>query len=292
MAISFGGALYAWSSAQIVGLLLCAGVLWLLFGLQQAKAFLTSRETQIFPWSFVTILEMCNFFAQTAAANIASFIPIYFIPLYFQFTHGASALQAGVYLLPFVAFFVATILVNGVVMARTGLYMPWYLAGGILTIVGGALLYTIELDFSPVRTYGYSILLAIGGGAYNQVSYSVAQAKAPKSHLTQAVSFIICAQMIGITLALSISNAIFLNVSTERIRPLLPNVSRQAVQSTISGRNGQLIGTIPESDQGTLLAAIVSGIGDTYIMVIAAGCVVVTLSLFMKRERLFHASPR
>lgn len=292
MAISFGGALYDWGSAQIVSLLWCAGMLWLLFGMQQGNTFLTSRDHQIFPWTFVTNWEMCILFAQTAAANTASFVPIYFIPLYFQFAHGASALQAGVYLLPFVAFFVATILANGVIMAKAGLYMPWYLVGGLLTIIGGALLYTIELDFAPARTYGYSVLLAIGGGAYNQVAFSVAQAKAPKPRLAQAVSFIICAQMVGITLTLSMSNTIFLNTATSHITPLLPNQSRKTVQSTISGTNGELIVSLPETTQRKLLAAIVAAIDKTYVMIIAAGCVVVILSLFQKRERLFHGAEK
>ena len=292
MAISFGGALYAWDSPQTINLLWCAGVLWLLFGLQQGNTFLTSRNNQIFPWGFVTDWEMCIFFSQTAAANTASFVPIYFIPLYFQFAHGTSALQAGIYLLPFVGFFVATILANGVIMARTGLYMPWYLVGGLLTVAGGALLYTVEVDSSPATTYGYSILLAIGAGAYNQVSLSVAQAKAAKSDLAQAVSFIICAQMIGITLALSISNAIFLSVATDKLIPLLPNQTRPIVQSTISGTNRNLIDSLALGTQHMLLAAIVAGMNDTYIMVMVAGGLVVIFSVFLKRERLFHAAQK
>lgn len=233
---------------------------------------------------------MCILFAQTAAANTASFVPIYFIPLRFQFAHGASALQAGVFLLPFVAFFVTTILANGIIMGRTGLYMPWYLAGGIFTTTGGALLYTVKFDDAPAMTYGYSILLAVGGGAYNQISYSVAQAKSPKSKIPQAVSFVICAQMLGITLALSISNALFLNVATNLISPLLPSQTRATVQSTISGTNSALLDTLPDASRRQVLAAIVAAIDGTYIMVITAGVVVVMLSLLMKRERLFGAA--
>jgi hypothetical protein len=201
---------------------------------------------------------------------------------------GDSTLQSGIYLLPFVGFFVTTILASGNFLARTGLYMPCYLVGGLLTTIGGALLYTIDLD-SPARlTYGYSIILAVGSGAYSHVAYSVAQAKSPKSLLPQAVSFIICGQMLGITLALSISNSIFLNLATNRIAVILPDEPRERVQATISGFNGALVESLPDDVRDRVLEAIAWAVSNTYIMVVTAGCVVTVLSLFMKRERLFQ----
>lgn len=61
------------------------------------------------------------------------------------------------------------ILSNGLLVSKTGLYTPWYFAGGILTIIGGALLYTIALDDMPARIYGFGILLALGGGAFTRL---------------------------------------------------------------------------------------------------------------------------
>lgn len=290
MAMSFGGALYGWGSGEIVGLFVCGGVLCIVFAIQQGVPIMTSRERQIFPWGFLTSWEMCVFFAVTAAANTASYVPIYFIPLYFQFAHDTSALQAGVYLLPYVVFFVAAILSNGLLVSKTGLYMPWYFAGGILTIIGGALLYTIALDDVPARTYGLSTLLALGGGAFNQTAYSVAQAKVSKQRVPHAVSFIMCAQMVGIVLTLSISNASFLNQATDKISLLLPTASRPTVQQAVSGVNGALFGSLDAATRRSVLEAIVAAIDDTYIMVIVAGCAVVILSLFMKRERLFDGT--
>lgn len=98
-----------------------------------------------------------------------------------------------------------------------------------MTIIGGAPLYTIALDDVPARTYGFSILLALGGGAYNQTAYSIAQMKVAKERVPHAVSFIMCAQMMGIVLTLVISNASFLNQATDKTSSLLPTASRPAV---------------------------------------------------------------
>ena len=167
--------------------------------------------------------------------------------------------------------------------------MPWFLFGGFLTIAGGAVLYaTIDLDSGPARTYGPDIILAIGGGAYNQASYSIAQAKTPRTLLSQAVSFIICAQMVGITLALAISNALFLNRATNMVARVIPNAPTNDIQAAVSGVNGAFLAGLGETERRSVLEAIVEAVNETYLMVIAAGSVTVILSLFMKREKLFQ----
>ena len=90
-------------------------------------------------------LCLCNFlytpFLPRICADISTFqVPTFYIPLYFQFVRGDSPLEAGVRLLPFIVLMVFFGLLNGALMSLFGYYMPWYLAGGILTTVGGSLM--------------------------------------------------------------------------------------------------------------------------------------------------------
>ena len=103
---------------------------------------------------------MLVLFGETSAANTACFIPIYFIPLLFQFVRRDSALEAGVRLMPYVAFLVFMCVANGVIMSSTGYYFPWYVGSGILTVIGAALMYTVDENSSTARIYGYSILVS------------------------------------------------------------------------------------------------------------------------------------
>ena len=100
---------------------------------------------------------MLIMFSAAACGSTATFLPIYFIPLFFQFTRSASALSAGVHLLPFVAVLVVFCVANGGIMSATGYYMPWFLFGAILTVIGDALLYT---------TSGATISLAIANAVF------------------------------------------------------------------------------------------------------------------------------
>jgi hypothetical protein len=69
--------------------------------------------------------------------------------------------------------------VNGVAMSALGYYMPWYLLGGMLVIVGGVLLKITKLSTSVAQIYGALVVGGIGTGVFSQASFSVAQSLVP-----------------------------------------------------------------------------------------------------------------
>ncbi|ROV88575.1 hypothetical protein VPNG_10240 [Cytospora leucostoma] len=287
MAISFGGSVYAWNSGQIIGLFVTTGVLWIAFILQQRFALLTTPENRLFPASLLKSWEMDILFAQMASAQVVVTVPVYFIPLYFQFAEDASAMRSGVQLLPFVLPLVFAVMLNGSVMAQVGYYMPWYLVGSALALVGSALLYTIDAGTSDARIYGYSVLTAFGVGMFSQAGFAIAQVKAAPKQLAQAVAFIGIGQVGGITLALTMANSIFLNESTSKIAKVLPDMARSAVQEAVSGFGAGFFESLTSDQRQRVLAAIIESIDKTFIMVITACALSLVLSVFMKREKLF-----
>ncbi|KAJ5519995.1 MFS drug efflux transporter [Penicillium fimorum] len=251
MPISFGGLTWAWGSGNIIGLFVCSGVLFILFGPQQ-----------------VFII-----------AGTACFVPVYFVPLFFQFTRGDGALDTGVRLLPFIIPCIVMICVNGGVMSAYGLYMPWY-------TIGGAIFYTVGVDTSAAHIYGYSILTGLGTGMYLQASFSVSQASVALDMVASASGFITRALVVGTTIALAIANSAFSNESQKSIIHLLPNISIQEVEAVISGTS-TLVSSLPAAEKVKVESAIVDAMGETYILVIVAGALTLLLGLAMKRERLF-----
>ena len=224
MAISFGGSLYLWYSGRIIGLFITAGVLIIIFFVQQS--FLTSASKRLFPVQFLRSPIMIMAFLATACASTVIFAPVYFIPLYFQFVRNDVALQAGVRLLPYVVFNVTKAMANGIIMSKKPYYMPWYLFSGVLSVIGSALLYTVDESTSTAKIYGYSIILAVGGGAFVQLSFTVVQAKVEKHPIPVAIGFCTFAQLAGPAVALSIANAVFLNEATDGIAAITPDLSR------------------------------------------------------------------
>ena len=140
------------------------------------------------------------------------------------------------------------------------------------------------------RVYGYSVIIGFGNGVYSQASFAVAQALVEPEYVSSAVGFITCGQISGVTIALAIANSIFLNNSQKSLEAILPTTPPAVIQAAIAGAGSNFVKGLSATVREEVLAAIVSAISKTYILVITAGALTVVLSLAMKRERLFMAA--
>lgn len=294
MAINFGGIIYEWNSGSEIALFVVAGVLFIAFGLQQAYCIGVAKEHRLFPvefltggWSNRTPLIM---FIATAAGGTCLFLPVYFLPLLFQFTRGDSAIQAAVRLLPFICVLVFFIVVQGITLSLNGLYMPWFLVGGLLCIAGNAAMYAmIDVQTSTESIYGYTALAAAGTACFTQAGFSIAQAVVPKEKAHIATAFIGQAQTGGITIALAIANSVFINRAKQNLAAQLPEWPTMQIEALIAGVAGDAVEMLsPEQQQG-VVEAVVDALSLPWILCIVGGAIAVVMSLLMKRERLFIA---
>ncbi|KAI8228110.1 Efflux pump patC [Colletotrichum sp. SAR 10_86] len=294
MGISFGGVMYDWDSGQEIALFVVAGVLFIVFGLQQAYCIGTTKERRLFPVELIvsrkyyrTIILM---FCITASGGCAIFVPVYFIPVFFQFTRGDSAIDAAVRLLPFIILAVFVTLLQGGVLSHPsgGLYFPWFTVGGAIVVAASSLMYVIEPSTSTAWVYGASAMLGAGVGTFTQAGFSIAQASVPEEMAAVASSMMALAQTSGINIALAVGNAVFLNRAEKRLTEILPDtVPEEQIQLAIAGVGGDFVQTLPPDMQAEILDAIVEALNLPYILVIVAGAVVLVSSLLCKRERLF-----
>ncbi len=296
-------AAYYRNSATIVVLLCISVVLFILFGIQQAFSLFTTFERRLLPVQYFKSRTMILMFIESAAGGAPIFIPVYFIPLFFQFAKGDKALEAAVRLLPFMFLLVFFSLLNGAVMGKEGHYTPWYMVATALVIVGSALMFTVDENTSTSRIYGYSAILGIGAGCIVQTGFIVAQAVVPRSEMSlgehahtlknsrltdqgSAVAFINLAQIGGLVISLTLANTVFLNVAQNSIGAVLPGADPAAIKSAISGTGSAFLKTLSAEKQQQVLHAVIDAISKTYILCIAAGALGLVLSFAMKWERV------
>ncbi|QYS95306.1 MFS domain-containing protein [Trichoderma simmonsii] len=264
MAINFGGALYAWGSGQTIALFITSGVLFLGFGIQQHLSLFTSVTDRIFPCRFLGNFNAVLLYICASAINTSAFVPIYYIPLYFQFTRGDDAIKSAVRLLPMIVTLSALILCNGHLMSKFSYFQPWYTAGSVLTVIGGALLW-----------------------CFVQAGYAVIQAVVSPTDLAYAISFMMLAQLGGIALGLSIAGSIFINKSLAGLSSVLPDIPRSQLQFAIAGTSGDLIRSLPDTLRDQAIASIVVALRSVFVPVFVGGAVCLVVSVFFTQRKLF-----
>lgn len=77
-----------------------------------------------------------------------------YIPVYFQFSRGDSAIEAAVRLLPLIILLSASILASGFFMGKVGYYFPWYFIGSALALAGNVLLCMYSLPLALFVLHG------------------------------------------------------------------------------------------------------------------------------------------
>lgn len=111
----------------------------------------------------------------TSAGITTLYVAMYFIPIYFQFTDGDSALKAAFRLLPFVIVAISVNLESGYFLSAIKVYMLIYIISGVLLTVGGALLTAyLNPSMSTGTLYGLCVVTAIGSGLAMLTGYSIA----------------------------------------------------------------------------------------------------------------------
>jgi hypothetical protein len=140
LVITFAGGLWPWNDNRTIATFVVFGVLLITYIATQYFAIFTTSENRLFPAHLLRSRTMILLHICTAATSTGLFLPTYYIPLYFQFTNGDTALRAAVRLLPFILIGIFSIILNGSLMSKFGYYMPWYLLSGVTSVIGGALM--------------------------------------------------------------------------------------------------------------------------------------------------------
>jgi hypothetical protein len=291
LALTFAGDVWAWSDGRTIATFVVFGVILVLYIITQYFALFTTSENRLFPAQFLRSRSLVLLHICTSAVSTNLFIPIYYIPLYFQFTHGDSSLHAAVRLLPFIFVGVGSTMFSGVMMSKFGYYMPFYVLSGVTSIIGGSLMYTVKADTSTANVYGYSILCAVGAGSALQAAYSAASAKVEPRHVPAAIGFINMAQLGGTTIALTIAGQVFQSISFRNVKNALQGLgfSDADVRAAIAGVQSDLLANVSPEIREHVLEGIVNAIDRVYILIIAGGALTLILSVFLKREKLFLA---
>ncbi|RYP45721.1 hypothetical protein DL768_007962 [Monosporascus sp. mg162] len=278
MGLQFGGTVYAWNSPSEIILWVFVGVLAVGFAVTHKLHPWVNPDDRLYPAHMLKNWKLGILQFATFAAPSAVYIPIYYIPLFFQFARGETPVEAAVRLLPFVFMIVTFSILNGFFMSKLGYYMPWFLAGGLLAVVGGALMLTVGPDTTTAQIYGYSVVLGIGGGCFLMSAFGCVSAVVEPSDVFNAIGVMSVAQAIGIVFFVAAAGLIYQNLGVNYIRPFIPSDYTGALHGILAGSSSPEFLSFPENIRHEIARSIVSAMGKLYTLTIAGSGLTALLS--------------
>ena len=114
-------------------------------------------------------------------------------------------------------------------MTKLEYYLPWSLSGGILNIVGHALLSTLSPTTAVARWVGYLIVVGSGRGASMQMGIIAVQNHLSQDVMPVALATLIFSQNLGGAVLLCIANALFANRLRSVVSATAPSLDIQRV---------------------------------------------------------------
>ena len=161
---TWGGSQYAWDSAQIVGLIAASLLLLAAFLWRESRAAEPVLPLRLFrDRAFVTV--SIGLFV----ATLSLFAAIVFLPLFLQLVTGASATASGLLMLPLLVAGGLSTTVSGLVMARTGRYKAFPVAGLAAMATGLLLFSTLGATGSRFTASLFMVVFGLGFGMVSQI---------------------------------------------------------------------------------------------------------------------------
>jgi EmrB/QacA subfamily drug resistance transporter len=204
---SLGGTTYPWASTPIYILGIGGVVLVGLFVLAERHAAEPILPLHLFKTRVFSVTSVVGF-----VVGFGMFGAITYLPAFFQVVRGISPTVSGLYLLPLMAGLLIVSIGSGQVIARTGRYRFFPIAGTALMTIGLYLLSLMSPSSSTLTDALSMLVLGLGLGGVMQVLVIIVQNGVPHSELGVATSGATFFRSIGGSFGTAIFGAIFSNV--------------------------------------------------------------------------------
>lgn len=268
----WGGDRYGWDSPTILGLAGTGALLLGAFAVQEQRASEPVLPPRLFRDPVFRVATATLFLI-----GVAMFGAIVFLPLFLQVVVGASATSSGLLLLPLMAGIVASSVVVGRVISRTGRYRWYPVAGTALMTVAMGLLATMNADTSRTTASWYVALLGVGLGTVMPVMILAVQNAADQRDLGTATSAATFSRSMGGSFGVALFGAIL----ASRLAHQLPGVDPEALQASPS----QLRALSPAAHQA-VVEAVAHSLHVVFLAAIPVALAAFLVVLFLRERPL------
>ncbi|KAJ5759205.1 Efflux pump dotC [Penicillium odoratum] len=287
LGLDFGGEAFAWSSPQVICLIVFGSLCSLIF-------IYSEKRLAKYPIMPLDIFSHISNIASLAVGFAHGFVFVageYYIPLYLQSVKGASPLRSGILILPLVLAEAFSGLITGMVIHRTGRYRELIWIGLVLMTIGNGLFIRLDAFSSLGEIIGYQFISGCGAGLLFQTPIIALQAMVSQDETATATATLGFIRNMATACSIVIGGVVFQNSMGERKASLLATGMSESLAEQMTGdsaaANIEYIKNIEDPVQ--LLAvqeAFAWSMRNMWILYTCMSGLGVIFSLFILRTRL------
>lgn len=208
---------YAWSSPQIVGTLVAAGVLYVVFFVVERFAVEPLLPLRLFR---IQVFSAC---AALALFMGMILLPVViYLPLFLQGVLGESPTNSGLVLTPLTISMVIGAGFSGFLVGRTGRYQLQTIIAVIILAVGIFLLGRMDATTTYIEAGLFMVLAGIGMGIFFPVQTLAAQNAVPRNRIGVGTGVITYLRALGQTLGVAIAGTVVNNTISSDLPARVP----------------------------------------------------------------------
>ncbi|MGD0559845.1 MAG: MDR family MFS transporter [Streptosporangiaceae bacterium] len=277
---SLGGTTYPWRSTPIYILGVAGVVLIAVFAFVERRAAEPVLPLHLFKVRVFWVTSLVGFIV-----GFAMFGAITYLPAFFQVVRGISPTISGVYLLPLMAGLLLVSIGSGQIIAKTGKYRFFPIAGSGVMTLGMFLLSLMGVGSSTFEDAVYMLVLGMGIGGVMQVLVIIVQNGVPHSELGVATSGATFFRSIGGAFGTAIFGAIFSNVLVGNLARHLHGVSLPVGFSS-SDATPALLGHLPALVRDGFIAGYAESIQTVFLVAVPIAALAFLASWLIPQNEL------
>lgn len=267
LALDFGGVTFPWSSAATISLLLFGAAAVAVFLLVEwklaANPVMPLRLFSTPSNAAAYAIFSCNFYVFTGLA--------YYLPLYSQSVLAADALVSGAHLVPLIVACSLAAALAGVLIQRTGVYLPLMYVAQLLLTLGAGLFVDLRFgDPGLARLFAFEIVAGVGVGLNIEPPVLAAQAATASRDTAAVVATMGFVRSIANAVSIVVGDAIFQGQMDTAYPGLVARLGEQNASHFRAGEavaSVDRISALPSADQGVVRLAYFEALKKMWIMV-------------------------
>ncbi|THF85004.1 DHA2 family efflux MFS transporter permease subunit [Deinococcus sp. KSM4-11] len=230
LALTWGGTTYAWDSARILGLFAVSAVSLVAFLVTETRVKDPILPLALFRNPVFSVSNVASFIINMAFLGV-----VMFLPLFMQTVLGITATNSGFTLLPLMAGLIASSIVAGQLVARTGRYKPVMLGGGVILLLGAYSLTGVGVDTTQFGIVWRMVILGLGLGPAQSLFTLAIQNAVPREQTGVATSASQFFRQMGSTIGLAVFGTVLTSTLSTELPRYLPQIPGMATQKVDMG---------------------------------------------------------